>query len=107
MLISKALGLSDEQIRAGLKQVTLTDMRMQLVPIENGPLFINDAYNAAPTSMNAAIQFVQDTAMRPEKWLVFGDMLELGDNEKAIPRSRLRQKLMNKKLSMFVYLDHE
>ena len=84
MLISKALHLTDEQIRTSLKQVTLTDMRMQLVPIENGPLFINDAYNAAPTSMRAAIQFVQKTAMRPEKWLVLGDMLELGEDEKHL-----------------------
>lgn len=84
ILISKALRLTDEQIRTSLKQVTLTDMRMQLVPIENGPLFINDAYNAAPTSMRAAIQFVQKTAMRPEKWLVLGDMLELGEDEKHL-----------------------
>lgn len=84
ILISKALGLTDEQIRTSLKQVTLTDMRMQLVPMENGSLFINDAYNAAPTSMRAAIQFVQKTAMRPEKWLVLGDMLELGEDEKSL-----------------------
>ena len=81
MLVSKALGLSDEQIREALKQVTLTDMRMQLVNGAGNILFINDAYNAAPTSMNAAIQFVKTTAMRPEKWLVLGDMLELGDDE--------------------------
>ena len=84
ILISKALRLTDEQIRTSLKQVTLTDMRMQLVPMENGPLFINDAYNAAPTSMRAAIQFVEKTTMRPEKWLVLGDMLELGEDEKGL-----------------------
>ena len=84
MLISKALGLTDEQIRTSLKRVTLTDMRMQLVPMKNGSLFINDAYNAAPTSMRAAIQFVKKTAMRPEKWLVLGDMLELGEDEKSL-----------------------
>lgn len=81
MLVAKALGLTDEQIRVALKQVQLTDMRMQLV--EAGELlFINDAYNAAPTSMQAAIQFVQDTTMRADKWLVLGDMLELGEDEK-------------------------
>lgn len=83
MLICKALGLTDDQIRASLKQVVLTDMRMQLVPVENGPLFINDAYNAAPTSMRAAIRFTKLTNMRPEKWLVLGDMLELGEDERA------------------------
>ncbi|MEG0473640.1 MAG: UDP-N-acetylmuramoyl-tripeptide--D-alanyl-D-alanine ligase, partial [Solibacillus sp.] len=80
MLVSKALGLSDEQIRKALKQVTLTDMRMQLITVGD-KLFINDAYNAAPTSMHAAIHFIQQTAIRDEKWLVLGDMLELGQDE--------------------------
>ncbi|MEO4054920.1 UDP-N-acetylmuramoyl-tripeptide--D-alanyl-D-alanine ligase [Solibacillus sp. CAU 1738] len=82
MLICKAMGLTDEQIRASLQKVTLTDMRMQLVK-KGDVLFINDAYNAAPTSMHAAIQFVQSTEIRNEKWLILGDMLELGDNEQA------------------------
>ena len=81
MLISKAMGLTDEQIREALAQVTLTDMRMQLMPMKNGVLFINDAYNAAPTSMKAAIQFVRD------KWLVLGDMLELGNDEQVFHES--------------------
>ncbi len=81
ILLGKNLGLTDEQIREGLSQVSLTDMRMQLVPTAKRILFINDAYNAAPTSMSAAIQFVQSTSLREDKWLVLGDMLELGDNE--------------------------
>lgn len=80
MLVAKSLGMSDEQIRKGLEQVSLTDMRMQLVPVGD-VLFINDAYNAAPTSMKAAIEFLQSTSMRKDKWLVLGDMLELGDQE--------------------------
>ncbi len=82
MLISQKLGLNDDQIRASLKQVTLTDMRMQQVQGINGALFINDAYNAAPTSVKSAIQFIASSTIRSEKWLVLGDMLELGPNEK-------------------------
>lgn len=83
MLIGQKLGLSDEQIRESLKHVVLTDMRMQQVVGTNGALFINDAYNAAPTSVKAAIQFIATSTIRPEKWLVLGDMLELGPNEKS------------------------
>ena len=72
-------GLTNEQIMDSLKNVSLTDMRMQVIPAKNGSLFINDAYNAAPTSMSAAITFIRETTIRPEKWLVLGDMLELGD----------------------------
>ncbi|MGN4123944.1 UDP-N-acetylmuramoyl-tripeptide--D-alanyl-D-alanine ligase [Lysinibacillus sphaericus] len=83
MLIAQNLGLNDDQIRESLKQVALTDMRMQQVHGTNGALFINDAYNAAPTSVRAAIQFVSTTTIRSEKWLVLGDMLELGSNEQS------------------------
>ncbi|QDQ01093.1 UDP-N-acetylmuramoyl-tripeptide--D-alanyl-D-alanine ligase [Lysinibacillus fusiformis] len=83
MLIAQKLGLNNDQIRESLKQVALTDMRMQQVRGTNGALFINDAYNAAPTSVKAAIQFIATTTIRPEKWLVLGDMLELGSNEQS------------------------
>lgn len=81
ILIAHVVGLSDEQIREALKLVSLTNMRMQLVSGDQGILFINDAYNAAPTSMRAALQFMQSTTMREDKWIVLGDMLELGELE--------------------------
>jgi len=81
VLIAQKAGLTTKQIKESLSQVVLTDMRMQMIPAANGSLFINDAYNAAPTSMKAAITFARETTIRPEKWLVLGDMLELGENE--------------------------
>ncbi|WP_019414602.1 UDP-N-acetylmuramoyl-tripeptide--D-alanyl-D-alanine ligase [Paenisporosarcina sp. TG20] len=83
ILIAQKAGLTNNQIQDSLKNVSLTDMRMQVIPAKNGSIYINDAYNAAPTSMKAAIDFICETTIRPEKWLVLGDMLELGDEEKA------------------------
>lgn len=82
ILIAAEAGLSLKQVQQSLQKVSLTDMRMQVIPAKNGALFINDAYNAAPTSMKAAIMFANETTIRKEKWLVLGDMLELGENEK-------------------------
>ncbi len=82
LLIGNAIGLTAEQMRVALKKIVLTDMRMQLIDTTNGAIFINDAYNAAPTSMNAAIQFVKSSTIKEDKWLVLGDMLELGEHEK-------------------------
>jgi len=61
ILVAHEVGLSDEQIRESLKTVSLTNMRMQLVNGDQGILFVNDAYNAAPTSVRAALQFMQTT----------------------------------------------
>ena len=44
----------------GLKNVKLTNMRMELVEGDHGEKIINDAYNASPTSMMAAIELVSN-----------------------------------------------
>lgn len=81
MGIAQVAGLTESQIEQALKQVSLTNMRMQLVNGKQDILFINDAYNAAPTSVKAALQFVATTTLREDKWVVLGDMLELGELE--------------------------
>ncbi|MDN7243379.1 UDP-N-acetylmuramoyl-tripeptide--D-alanyl-D-alanine ligase [Planococcus sp. N028] len=81
ILVALEAGLSEEDIRKSLKDAALTDMRMQIIPAANGATFINDAYNAAPSSMKAALNFIRETTMKEDKWVVLGDMLELGDKE--------------------------
>ncbi|HSP22922.1 MAG TPA: UDP-N-acetylmuramoyl-tripeptide--D-alanyl-D-alanine ligase [Planococcus sp. (in: firmicutes)] len=81
ILVALEAGLTEEEIRRSLKNAALTDMRMQIIQANNGATFINDAYNAAPSSMGAALNFLRETTMKEDKWLVLGDMLELGDNE--------------------------
>jgi len=83
ILIANEAGLNTNDIAKALKNAVLTDMRMQPIQAKNGALFINDAYNAAPTSVRAALSFIKETNLRPKKWLVLGDMLELGDDEQA------------------------
>lgn len=82
ILLANEFALSQEQIDHSLKQAKLTDMRMQPIIGKNDVLYINDAYNAAPTSMRAALSFLKETELRKEKWVVLGDMLELGEEEK-------------------------
>ncbi|MGX0848856.1 UDP-N-acetylmuramoyl-tripeptide--D-alanyl-D-alanine ligase [Staphylococcus auricularis] len=76
--VGKHLGLTYEMIRQNIAQVQLTGMRMEQHPLAQGGLVINDAYNASPTSMRAAIDTLG--AMEGRKILVLGDVLELGDN---------------------------
>ena len=83
ILIAQEAGISTNDMRKALKAITLTDMRMQPIVAGNNILFINDAYNAAPTSMRAALTFMAETQLRKEKWVVLGDMLELGEDEQV------------------------
>ncbi|MBD8069680.1 UDP-N-acetylmuramoyl-tripeptide--D-alanyl-D-alanine ligase [Bacillus sp. PS06] len=70
-----------EKIIEGLKTLTLTGMRTELIQGENGVQIINDAYNASPTSMKAAVGLLEDMKGFKQKIVVLGDMLELGENE--------------------------
>jgi UDP-N-acetylmuramoyl-tripeptide--D-alanyl-D-alanine ligase len=54
---------------------------MELVEGSHGEKIINDAYNASPTSMMAAIELVSNLQGYERKILVLGDMLELGPQE--------------------------
>jgi UDP-N-acetylmuramoyl-tripeptide--D-alanyl-D-alanine ligase len=86
MLIANYFSVPVEKIAEGLKKVKLTNMRMELVEGKHGEKIINDAYNASPTSMMAAIELVSNLQGFEKKILVLGDMLELGPQEKQYHR---------------------
>ncbi len=67
----------------GLKSLKLTNMRMELISSPKGFDIINDAYNASPTSMRAAISLLENLKGYNKKIIVLGDMLELGEQEKS------------------------
>lgn len=75
--VGKALGLTIQQIANGLSRIELTGMRLEIQEM-GGVKLINDAYNASPLSMNAAIDTLQQVALE-RSVAVLGDMLELGD----------------------------
>ncbi|KMY48322.1 UDP-N-acetylmuramoyl-tripeptide--D-alanyl-D-alanine ligase [Peribacillus loiseleuriae] len=82
MLVAKLLRVNDANIRKGFESVRLTNMRMEMVEGAKGEKIINDAYNASPTSMKAAIELIESLSGFQAKYLVLGDMLELGNQEK-------------------------
>lgn len=76
-----ALGLSLDEVVTGLEQATASPWRME-VSERGGVVVVNDAYNANPTSVAAALSTC--AAMVPEGGrlvAVLGHMAELGDLE--------------------------
>lgn len=74
----RLLGVTDEDIAIGLAQVALSGMRLEMVQTPAGINVLNDAYNASPTSMVAAMDVLLEQAGDAVKIAVLGDMLELG-----------------------------
>jgi UDP-N-acetylmuramoyl-tripeptide--D-alanyl-D-alanine ligase len=81
-----SLGISLSAIRRGLESVKPYSMRMQLEKWR-GIGIINDAYNANPASMIAALKTLAEINSRGERIAVLGDMFELG---KQSQREHLR-----------------
>jgi len=76
--IGKAFGLSMEQLKQGIENYTPTNNRSMWMDTGRNQLIV-DAYNANPTSMQAAIEnFYQMNLDQPV--LILGDMLELGEH---------------------------
>ena len=78
--LAKKIGLTDEEIENGLKEIKISNMRFQEIKIGED-IYINDAYNASPTSMKAAIDTLNEIYNDKYKIAILGDMLELGENE--------------------------
>ncbi len=71
-------GLSWDQILTGLTQ-TSSQLRLVAVTGPGGSLILDDTYNAAPASVMAALNLLEELEGR--RIAVLGDMLELGDFE--------------------------
>jgi UDP-N-acetylmuramoyl-tripeptide--D-alanyl-D-alanine ligase len=74
--VGRRLGLTDEDLADGLADAKGPDMRLQLQPAGDVTI-LNDAYNANPASMRAAIDTVANLGAA-RRIAVLGDMLELG-----------------------------
>jgi UDP-N-acetylmuramoyl-tripeptide--D-alanyl-D-alanine ligase len=74
---TQAAGFSLQPALTALEALSAPPMRMQFIQLENDICLINDAYNASPLSMQAALE-VLATAPAKRKVAVLGDMLELG-----------------------------
>ncbi|MEW6427095.1 MAG: UDP-N-acetylmuramoyl-tripeptide--D-alanyl-D-alanine ligase [Thermodesulfobacteriota bacterium] len=84
--IAHALGVDFADIAAGLAKGAPVAQRFQLVATTGGPRLINDAYNANPGSMAAAIDAALSLRGRGRLVLVLGDMFELGDRSETLHR---------------------
>ncbi len=76
LAVGYVLELSPEEMRPGLAAPDITGKRFEKQKIGDITV-INDAYNASPASMKAALETLRDIAPG-RKIAVLGDMLELG-----------------------------
>lgn len=78
LTVGRLLGVSVDQVQAGITGYTPISGRMHIVEAA-GITVINDAYNANPSSMAASLNILAKAEGR--KVCILGDMFELGEGE--------------------------
>jgi UDP-N-acetylmuramoyl-tripeptide--D-alanyl-D-alanine ligase len=77
--VARELGMSVEEIATALSTAgTLSRWRMEVVDRPDGVTVVNDAYNANPDSMRAALRALAAMGRGRRTWAVLGEMAELG-----------------------------
>jgi UDP-N-acetylmuramoyl-tripeptide--D-alanyl-D-alanine ligase len=83
--VGRRLGLTEDDIKAGLANASSPDMRLQLQPT-GGVTVLNDAYNANPASMKAALETASLLPTSGRRIAILADMLELGKSSDRFHR---------------------
>lgn len=79
--VGRGHGVPWDAIRTALRKYVPLPMRWNRLAL-HGVEIIDDAYNANPMSMRAALEAFVHTPVRGRRWLVLGGMLELGARSK-------------------------
>jgi UDP-N-acetylmuramoyl-tripeptide--D-alanyl-D-alanine ligase len=76
--VSTAAGATLDDLLNGLAAVRAVAGRLELKPAINGAFLVDDSYNANPSSLKAGLDAFK--SFGGARWLVLGDMMELGDS---------------------------
>lgn len=93
--VAISLGIELNAIAIGLANCVLPGMRMKVARVNNID-WINDAYNASPESVTAALYWLKEFVKAENLILVLGDMLELGETSNS-----QHQKVLKKSFELF------
>jgi UDP-N-acetylmuramoyl-tripeptide--D-alanyl-D-alanine ligase len=79
LAVARELGLSIADAARGIARATFPAMRMEITGLGKGrATLINDAYNASPASMRAALEVLAGSGAGRQRVAVLGTMRELG-----------------------------
>ena len=103
---AKLFGVELKKISEALEHFHPFPMRMEICPLGEGMTLINDAYNANPASMEAALETLAEVKGKGRALAVLGDMLELGDFTEEAHR-RLGERIGELSIDQLIFLGEE
>jgi len=82
-VVGSLLQVPGDDIKRGIANTRVPDGRGVLFDVD-GILFVDDSYNSNPASLSAAVEAFMEIPLEGTRWLVLGDMLELGEASKEL-----------------------
>jgi UDP-N-acetylmuramoyl-tripeptide--D-alanyl-D-alanine ligase len=79
--VARALGLTPEEIARGIAKIEPVEHRLQMLPTNNGLTVIDDAFNASPSGVRAAMDVISGFPGR--KIVITPGLIEQGPEEDA------------------------
>jgi UDP-N-acetylmuramoyl-tripeptide--D-alanyl-D-alanine ligase len=76
--VGRHLGFKPEHMASCLAKASHLPSRLEVQKV-GGVTLLNDTYNANPISMKVALEVASNAVVRGKRYVVCGDMLELGD----------------------------
>jgi UDP-N-acetylmuramoyl-tripeptide--D-alanyl-D-alanine ligase len=83
LLIAKELGLSENEIRAGVEKIRPIPHRLQLIPSNNGITVIDDSYNGNPAGVAEAIKVLSGFIGQRKIYITPG-LVEMGSKTEDV-----------------------
>lgn len=78
LAVAAEVGVDVAEAAAALEYAAVSQWRMQLLRTPDGLVILNDAYNANPSSTEAALRTLARMGTAGRRWAVLGEMAELG-----------------------------
>ena len=98
--VGKTLNLTDEQIKAGIKNVQISKKRMEIINLKDNVTLVNDTYNASYESIKEALKYINNVS-RGKKIAVLGDVLELGDFSEKV-HEKIGEEVVKQKIDILI-----
>ncbi|AEX20910.1 UDP-N-acetylmuramoyl-tripeptide--D-alanyl-D-alanine ligase [Vibrio sp. EJY3] len=83
-IITQKMGASIEEIQSGLLNLNKVKGRVDVEQLSQSVKLIDDSYNASVPAMKAAVDLL--AAFKGQRWLILGNMAELGEESLALHR---------------------
>lgn len=106
LIVGRFFNVPESTMANALKTFQLTANRTEWLDGINGSKLLNDAYNASPTSMRAILRDFMAIDATAKKYVVLGDMRELGDQSDVLHASLVDAIHLNNVDGVFLYGTH-